>query len=78
MGVLDDRHVLFSDMGTDGRPDPVSVPLNVERVSDVGGNQIHVIVGDSRTVFSPDHFLEILRKLQWAVTIDRGLARPMA
>jgi len=78
MSVLDDRHVLFTDMGTNGRPDPLSVPLSVERVRDVGGDQIHVIVGDARVVFGSDHFLEILRKLQWAVPIDRGLARPRA
>ena len=78
MSVLDARHVLFTDMGTDGQPDPLSVPLNVERVDDAAGDQIHVIVGDARTVFSSDHFLEILRKLHWAVAIDRGLARPRA
>ena len=57
-------------------PDAASVPLSVERVSDPGGDQIHVIVGNARTVFSSDHFLEILRKLQWAVAIDRALVKP--
>lgn len=76
MSVLDKRHVLFTDNGTDGRPDAASVPLSVERVSDLGGDQIHVIVGDTRTVFSSDQFLEIIRKLQWAVAIDRALVKP--
>ncbi len=76
MSVLDKRHVLFTDNGTDGRPDAASVPLSVERVSDPSGDQIHVIVGEARTVFSSDHFLEILRKLQWAVAIDRALVKP--
>ncbi len=76
MSVLDERHVLFTDNGTDGQPDATSIPLSVERVSDPGGDQIHVIVGEARTVFSSDQFLEILRKLQWAVAIDRALVKP--
>lgn len=76
MSVLDKRHVLFTDNGTDDQPDATSVPLSVERVSDPSGDQIHVIVGEARTVFSSDVFLEILRKLQWAVTLDRGLVKP--
>ena len=78
MSLLDDRHELFTDTGTDGRPDPRSVTLTVERIRDVGGDQIHILVGDARVVFGSDHFLDILRKLQWAVPIDRGLARPKA
>jgi len=78
MSILDDRHVLFTDMGTDGQSDHNSVPLSVERVRDVGGDQIHIVVGDVRTVFGSDDFLEILRKLHWAVAIDRGLVRPKA
>lgn len=76
MSVLDERHVLFTDNGTDGQPDATSIPLSVERVNDPGGDQIHVIVGEARTVFSSDQFLEILRKLQWAVAIDRALVKP--
>ncbi len=76
MSVLDKRHTLFTDNGTDGQPDAASIPLSVERVSDPSGDQIHVIVGEARTVFSSDHFLEILRKLQWAVAIDRSLVKP--
>lgn len=78
MSLLDDRHELFTDTGTDGRPDPRSVTLTVERIRDVGGDQIHILVGDVRVVFGSDHFLDILRKLQWAVPIDRRLARPKA
>lgn len=78
MSVLDDRHVLFTDMGTDGGSDSPSVPLSVERVRDVDGDQIHILVGNVRTVFGSDNFLEILRKLQWAIAIDRGLVRPKA
>ena len=74
MSVLDDRYVLFEDAGNVGSPDPM--PFSVERVRDRDGDQIHVIVGEARTVFDSDHFLEILRKLHWAVAIDRGLALP--
>jgi hypothetical protein len=52
------------------------IDLRVERVRDAEGDQIHVVVDDARVVFTSDHFLEILRKLQWAVAIDRGLEQP--
>jgi hypothetical protein len=52
------------------------IDLRVERVRDAEGDQIHVVVDDARVVFASDHFLEILRKLQWAVAIDRGLEQP--
>jgi hypothetical protein len=52
------------------------IDLRVERVRDAEGDQIHVVVDDARVVLASDHFLEILRKLQWAVAIDRGLEQP--
>ena len=76
MSVLDDRYVLFEDEGNVGSPRPGPLPFSVERVRDRDGDQIHVIVGEARTVFDSDRFLEILRKLHWAVAIDRGLALP--
>ena len=78
MGVLDNRHVLFTNTGMGGQPDALPVPFSVERVGNGQNDQIHVVVGDARAVFDSDHFLEILRKLQWSVVIDRGLVRPGA
>ena len=76
MSVLDDRYVLFEDERNVGSPGPGPLPFSVERVRDRDGDQIHVIVGEARTVFDSDRFLEILKKLHWAVAIDRGLALP--
>jgi hypothetical protein len=76
MNFLSDRCELFSDVGTNDQPNPMPIDLRVERVRDAEGDQIHVVVDDARVVFASDHFLEILRKLQWAVAIDRGLEQP--
>jgi hypothetical protein len=76
MSAPDNTVVLFSDTGTDGLPHPGSVPFSVERFVGADGDQIHVVVGDARVVFGSDHFLEIVRKLQWAMVIDRSAIRP--
>lgn len=75
MSALDNRNVLFTDTGTDGLPDPLPIPLSIERVSETDGDHIHVIVGDARVVFDSDHFLEILSKVRWATVVDRGVVR---